>query len=106
MEGFEDCTDGRCSQCSVWLCSFAPLELAYASDLWIAPDHILAGNWPVCAGQDSFWRLPSSPWRSPSLEEAHGRALGADESGGAGEVPHRYAGASRLSICATGRACL
>src|SRR6266550_7958171 len=68
------------------------MECPCAANHWVAHDHFLAGAWTASAKQDSLWRLPS-PWRQRprSLEAAHERSLGADDTRGAREVSQRNA---------------
>src|ERR1700722_16416677 len=68
------------------------MECPCSTNHWVAHDHVLAGAWFASAVQDSLWRPPSPRRQRPrSLETAHERSLGADDTRGAREVSQRNA---------------
>src|SRR5271163_3083970 len=72
----------------VWLRGHAPVELADAGALWLAPDHLLAGAGDVSSQQDSLRRIsrrPAGAWHA--LARPHAGTLGAHDSRGARELP-------------------
>src|SRR5258708_2643982 len=75
--------------------SAAPVELAAAAALRLAPDLLLASAGTSGAVPHPLWRM-GQPWLSSlqyaaANQRAHGRALGADDPRGAREVPPELA---------------
>src|SRR5450631_2052653 len=75
----------------------ATVELAGADVVRMAGNHLLAGSRTAGSVPDSVRRLwRGRRWLSLQISAAHGRALGADDAGGAREVPARHAHPLRL----------
>src|SRR6266853_4307747 len=74
----------------------APVELAAAAALWLAPDHLLASPGTSGAVPHPLRRMGrswlSSLQYSATDKRAHGRALGAHDARGARKVPRRLSG--------------
>src|SRR5580698_9332207 len=83
------CPGGGGASGAQW-CDHEHLELADASDLWIAADHFLASAGPAGAGQDP---LRTIWWRArpaDALASSHSGALEPDDARGAREIRARY----------------
>src|SRR5260370_2673396 len=77
-----------------WRTNAAPLELAAAAALRLAPDHLLASAGTSGAVPHPLRRM-ERPWLSPlpyaaANQRAHGRALGAHDPRGPREVPAQF----------------
>src|ERR1700756_4559850 len=74
----------------------APVELAAAAAVRLAPDHFLASAWPSGVVPDPLWRIGIAPLRSPGFSPSHERALRAYDAGRAGTIPPAHARTLRL----------
>src|SRR5437868_10662134 len=78
----------------------APVELAAAAALRLAPDYLLASAWNSGAVPHPLWRIWRPRFGSLQLPSSHGRAhgqaLGAHDARGAGTIPARYERTLRL----------
>src|SRR5271170_5282063 len=61
----------------VWLCGDAPVELADARFVWLAPDQFLASGRPFGFEQDPLWRVPRPSGVAYVLATPHDGAMGA-----------------------------
>src|SRR5712692_8392486 len=71
--------------------STAPVELAAAAALRLAPDHLLASAWTSGAVPDPFRRIWMAPFRSPQFPPSHERPLRAHDAGRAATIPAAHA---------------
>src|SRR6266404_2514447 len=69
----------------------APVELAAAAALWLAPDHLLASPGTSGAVPHPLRRMGRSWLSSLQYSATNGRALAADDTRGAREVPPELA---------------
>src|ERR1700728_4186209 len=88
----------------VGLCGAGVVELADAGSFWLAFDQLLAGGRDFGSEQDPVRRLPGPRWPALLLASPHDRAVGADDAGGAREVPSGHAWALRVLRIACGGA--
>src|SRR6266852_718266 len=76
--------------------SAAPVELAAAAALRLAPDHLLASAWTSGAVPDPLRRIWISRFRSLQYPPSHGTALQAHDAGRAGTIPATHARTLRI----------
>src|SRR5260370_19326167 len=69
----------------------APVELAAAAALRLAPDHLLASAWTSGAVPDPLRRTWMAPFRSPQFPPSHERPLRAHDTGRARTIPATHA---------------